>query len=133
MTNAPIPDTRVTRDHQTWILSRLQVERDFFTVVREGFTMIAAGFGSFAFFEGVTAGHASAELPKVFALAITAAGIIVIVLATQHNRKMKAWINADEYGSGPVPELPDEQRTERLAMAVVLIGVISFIALLRLP
>ena len=133
MTSTRVPDARAVRDHQTWVHSRLLVEREFFTVVREGFTMIAAGFGSFAFFEGVTTGHASGALPKAFALAITAAGIIVVVIAAQHNRKMRAWINADEYGAGPVPELPDERRTERIAAAVVIIGIVSFVALVALP
>lgn len=133
MASTRSPDNRIAQDHQTWIQSRLLVEREFFTIVREGFTMIAAGFGSFAIFEGLTTAHSRDELPKIFSLAITAVGIIVIGLAALHNRKMTAWINADEYGSGPVPELPDEQRTERLAVAAVIIGLISFIALLWLP
>jgi hypothetical protein len=69
----------------------------------------------------------------VFTLAITAVGIIIIVLAARHHRAMTAWIDADEYGSGAAPRLPVERRTDYLAAAAVIIGVVSFIALLGLP
>ena len=95
--------------------------------------MIAAGFGSFAVVEGLTTAHRVAELPRVFALAITAIGVIVILLAARHSRQMTEWINADEYGSGPAPALPGERRIDYLAAGAVIIGVVSFVALLRLP
>lgn len=126
-------DRRIAQDHQSWIHSRLLVEREFFTVVREGFTMIAAGFGSFAIVQGLTTGHARDELPKAFALAMTAAGVIVILLSARHYRKMVAWVDADEFGTNAAPRLPDERRTDYLAAAAVVIGVVSFVALLRLP
>lgn len=94
--------------------------------------MIAAGFGSFAIVQGL-AGHARDELPKAFALAITAVGIIVIVIAARHHRKMIDWVDADEFGTGATPSLPDERRTDYIAAAAVVIGVVSFVALLRLP
>jgi hypothetical protein len=133
MASMASPNDSQAHDHQTWIHSRLLVEREFIEFVREGFRMIAAGFGSFAIFEGVTAGHGPAELPRVFALAITAVGVIVVALAARHNRRMTEWINADEYGAGPVPRLPEERRIDYLAAATVVIGLVSFIALLRLP
>jgi hypothetical protein len=72
-------------------------------------------------------------LPQTFARIITAIGVIVAMLVTRHNQTMTAWVNADEFGNGPVPALPDERRGEYLAAAVVIIGVISFGALVRLP
>jgi multisubunit Na+/H+ antiporter MnhB subunit len=133
MANTPSLANRITPDHQTWVHSRLLLEREYFDVVREAFTLIAAGFGSFALFEGLATVHTYAELPKVFALAVTAVGIILVLLAARHNQAMTAWINADEYGTGPAPELPNERRLDYLAAAVIIIGVVSFIALLRLP
>lgn len=109
------------------------IEREFFDVVREGITMIAAGFGSFALFDGLSSGHGRDELPKAFALALTAVGIIVILLAAQHHQAMTTWVNTDEYGAGPTPELPNERRIDYLAAGAVVIGIVSFVALLRLP
>lgn len=133
MASTPRSGNRIVPDHQTWIHSRLLLEREYFDVVREGFTMIAAGFGSFAIFEGLTTVHGHDELPKIFALSLTAVGIILIVLAARHNKAMTAWINTDEYGTAPAPDLPNERRIDYLAAAAVIIGVVSFIALLRLP
>jgi hypothetical protein len=64
---------------------------------------------------------------------VTVVGILVILLAVQHARKMEAWVDADEYGSRPTPELPNENRTLHLAAAAVVIGVVSFVAMLLLP
>lgn len=120
-------------DHQGWVRTRLQVERAFEEMLQHGFTLIAAGFGSFAIFEGISTGHERAEVPRVFALAATAIGVIVILIAARHFRAMNAWIDADEFGNEPAPALPNEQRPLYLAAAAVIIGVISFIALLLLP
>jgi hypothetical protein len=133
MQNALMHNTPSASDHQTWVHSRLLLDKAFLDTVREGFAMIAAGFGSFAIFDGLASVRERDALPKAFALILTAIGIIVILLAVQHNRKMTVWVNADEFGAGPVPALPDERRTEYLAVAVGIIGVISFIALVRLP
>jgi hypothetical protein len=118
----------------TWVLTRMTIDREVMESVRHGFSLIAAGFGSFSIFEGLTVGerHASA-LPKMFALIVTAVGVIVILLAIAHNRRMTAWVDADEFGAGPAPELPDENRPLFLALAAVAIGVVSFVALLQLP
>lgn len=120
-------------DHQTWVHTRLLLERQFQDALREGFAMIAAGFGSFAVFDGLAAVREHDALPKTFALAITAIGVVVILLAATHNRKMTAWADGDEFGPGPVPALPDERRSYRLAIGAATIGVVSFVALLLLP
>jgi hypothetical protein len=133
MTSLPAAADPSGRDHQTWVHSRLLLDKGCLDAVRQGFTMIAAGFGSFAIFDGLASVRDRDALPKAFALILTTIGIIVILLAVQHNRKMTAWVNSDEFGAGPVPALPDERRTEYLAAAVGFIGIISFIALLRLP
>jgi len=121
-------------DHLAWVRTRLTLDREFLDSARHGFSLIAAGFGSFSIFEGLTVGERGAsELPRTFALIVTAIGVIVILLAMEHDRKMTAWVDADEFGTEPVPELPDENRPLYLAAAAALIGIISFIALLRLP
>jgi uncharacterized membrane protein YidH (DUF202 family) len=123
-----------TNDHLTWVRTRLTLDSEFLESVRHGFSLIAAGFGSFSIFQGLTVGEREvSELPKTFALIVTAVGVIVILLAITHDRKMTAWVDADEFGAEPVPELPNENRPRYLAAAAVVIGLISFVALLRLP
>jgi uncharacterized membrane protein YidH (DUF202 family) len=124
----------LTNDHLSWVRTRLTLDSEFLESVRHGFSLIATGFGSFSIFQGLTLGErAVSALPKTFALIVTAVGVIVILLAIAHDRKMTAWVDADEFGTAPVPDLPDENRPLYLAAAAVVIGLISFIALLRLP
>jgi uncharacterized membrane protein YidH (DUF202 family) len=113
--------------------TRLLVERAFDEMLRHGFTLIAAGFGSFALFEGLATPHARDEAPRAFALASTAIGVLIILLAARHLRAMNAWADADEFGGGSAPALPNERRPLYLATAAVVIGVVSFISLLLLP
>lgn len=120
-------------NHQGWLRSRLMVERAFEEMLQHGFILITAGFGSFAIFEGLSPTHGHAEVPRVFALASTAIGVIVILVAVRHLQAMNAWIDADEFGGEPAPELPNEKRPVYLGVAASVIGVISFITLLLLP
>jgi uncharacterized membrane protein YidH (DUF202 family) len=122
------------KDHLTWVRTRMMLDQEFLESVRHGFSLIAAGFGSFSIFEGLTIGErAASELPKTFALIVTAIGVIVILLAMAHDRKMTSFIDEDEFGTDPVPMLPDETRPLYMASAVVVIGLVSFVALLLLP
>jgi hypothetical protein len=134
MVDQPRSGQAVTADHLGWVRTRLMIDQEFLESARHGFSLITAGFGSFSIFEGLTIGESHvSELPKTFALIITAIGVIVILVAMAHDRKITAWIDADEYGTEPVPKLPDENRPLYLAGAAALIGVISFVALLLLP
>ena len=130
----PGPGEPVPNDHLTWVRTRLMLDQEFLESARHGFSLIAAGFGSFSLFEGLSIGERQvSELPRTFALIMTAIGVIVILLAISHDRKMTSWVDADEFGTEPAPELPDEKRPLYLAAAAAAIGVISFIALLLLP
>ena len=133
MTNQPRSPRTVPSDEQGWVHTRLLVERAFEEMLRHGFTLIAAGFGSFAIFDGLATSHDRAEVPRIFALASTAIGVIIILLAARHFRAMNAWADTDEFGSEPAPVLPNERRPLYLATAAVVIGVVSFISLLLIP
>lgn len=133
MTSLPQSPRTVPRGEQSWVHTRLLVERGFEEMLRHGFTLIAAGFGSFAIFDGLATSHDRAEVPRIFALASTAIGVIIILLAARHFQAMNAWADADEFSGEPAPVLPNERRPMYLATAAVVIGVISFISLLLLP
>ena len=137
MTDSALPAASM-QDHLSWVRTRMTLDAEMMEWVRHGFSLIAAGFGSFAFLEGVVGAVGKGEGPgvtepsRVFSLVVTVIGMAVIALAASHNRKMTAWVDADEYGASPVPALPNERRTTYLAAAAILIGLISFIALLFL-
>jgi hypothetical protein len=121
-------------DHLTWVRTRMMLDTEFLDSVRHGFSLITAGFGSFSIFQGLAIGERQvSELPKSFALIVTAIGVILILLAITHDRKMTVFIDKDEFGPDPVPTLPDENRPLYLAAAAALIGIVSFVALLLLP
>jgi hypothetical protein len=124
-------DEALPDDHLTWVRTRMMLDAEFLDSVRHSFSLVVAGFGSFSIFEELTISerHVS-ELPKTFALIVTTIGVIVILLAIMHDRKMTAWIDADEFGAEPMPQLPDVKRPFSLAAAAALIGVFSFVALL---
>jgi hypothetical protein len=113
-------------DHLIWVRTRLWIDMELKDAARHGFSLIATGFGSFSVFEGLTVGerHVS-ELPRTFALIVTAAGVILVALAVDHYRKMTAWIDADEFGAEAPPTLPDEKRPFYVAVATAVIGVVS--------
>ena len=134
MSSQPVPDNLIRINHEMWVRTRLQLDAEFQDALRHGFSLIAAGFGSFSLFEGLTIGERGAsELPKTFALIVTAVGMVIILYAASHLRKMTAWVDVDEFGAGSVPQLPDENRSLYLGSAAIIIGVVSFVALLLLP
>lgn len=134
MAKPPMADDNLPSDHLRWVRARLLVDDELLDFTRHGFSLIAAGFGSFSLFEGLTVGerHLS-PLPKTFALIVTAIGVLVILLALRHAARMTAWVNADAFADATPPLLPDENRLVVLAIGAVVIGVVSFAAMLMLP
>jgi len=120
-------------DHLGWVRNSMMIDQEFLESVRHRFSLIVAGFGSFSIFEELTVGErAGSELPNTFALIVTAIGVIVILLAMIHDRKMTSFIDEDEFGTGPAPKLPEENRPLYLASAAIVIGIVSFVAPLLL-
>jgi hypothetical protein len=54
----------------------------------------------------------------------------MILIATNHNRKLEAWVDHDEFHSDAAPAPPDEKRSYVIAAVAVVIGIIPFIGLL---
>ena len=108
----------------------MTLERDLRETTSRGFALIAAGFGSFAIFDGLAFGEHRVALPLTFALIATAIGVAVIFLGIVHYRKMTVWVDNDEFGSAEAPQLPNELRSTLISGAAMGIGLVSFIALL---
>ncbi|MFT4040667.1 MAG: hypothetical protein QM692_20980 [Thermomicrobiales bacterium] len=135
----PTPEpTAPHHDHISWVRTRLVLDAELMSGIRNGFTLISAGFGSFAVLDGVLrglgkGGGANATEPsRIFALAATLAGITFISLALRHNRRMVAFVDRDAFGDEAAPAMPDAARQEIVAYAAIAVGVISFVALLFL-
>lgn len=136
MTEHATASTSLHDDHIAWVRTRLTLDSELMEWIRHGVSLIAVGFGSFAFLEGVVGalgegeGQSVTEPSRVFSLVATAVGVVLIAIALKHNRDMVAFVNADEFGAGEIPELPNEKREEYLAGVAIVIGIVSFIALL---
>jgi hypothetical protein len=55
----PVNDSTVSSqtdpdDHLTWVRTRMTIDKEFADALRHGFSLITAGFSSFALFEGLT-------------------------------------------------------------------------------
>ncbi len=125
-------------EHMSWVRTRMTLEKDLMEWIRHGIGMITVGFGSFAFLRGVVGALGEGGTPgdtepsRIFSLVATAIGVLVIVVALRHNRKMVEFVNADEFGRDQTIALPDETREEYLAIGAIAIGLVSFVALLLL-
>jgi multisubunit Na+/H+ antiporter MnhC subunit len=124
------------RENIRWVQARMMLDEQLMQTVRHGFSLIAVGFGSFAFLEGVVGGPGEASHittpSRAFSLAATAVGIAIVLVAMRHNRRMMAWVNAEEFAAEEAPALPDEELPQRLGLAAVVVGVCSFVGLVLL-
>ena len=138
MTDHATASASLHDDHIMWVRTRMTLDSELMEWIRHGFSLIAVGFGSFAFLEGLVGslgrgeGAFVTEPSRVFSLVATAIGVALIALALRHNRAMVVFVNADEFGAGEAPELPNEKREEYLGGVAIVIGVVSFLALLVL-
>jgi hypothetical protein len=126
----------VVREHMIWVQTRMNLDEAMMAGVRQGGALIAAGFGSFAFIAGLTPGLADAEIfsspSRAFSLVANIAGMLAIAVATYKNRRMSAWVNADEFGEAAAPDLPTERIPYMVAAITLVIGIVSFVGLLLL-
>jgi uncharacterized membrane protein YidH (DUF202 family) len=119
-----------TGDHLSWVRTRLTLERDLRDAVARGIALITTGFGSFAIVDGLATNRDRESLPKLFALAATAVGVVLILLGIEHYRRMTAWVDNDAFADTAKLDLPDEQRPMLTAIGAAVVGVVSFVALL---
>lgn len=126
-------------EHMSWVRTRMTLDKEFIEWIRHGFSLITVGFGSFAFLDGVVGvlgeheSRSTTEPSRIFSLGATFIGMLLIVIALRHYRKMVEFVNSDEFGGRPSLSLPNEKRDEYLAMGAIALGGIAFVALLLLP
>jgi hypothetical protein len=122
------------REHMSWVRARMQLDAEMMESVRHGSSLIAAGFGSFAFLQGIIGAAGEAERfttpSRGFSLAANVAGVLLILVASYHNRQMSAWVDADEFPDREAPWLPQENVPYLVAGVAVVVGIVAFIALL---
>jgi hypothetical protein len=122
------------REHMSWVRTRMQLDDAMMESVRHGSSLIAAGFGSFAFLQGVIAAAGEAERfttpSRGFSLVANVAGVLLVLLASIRNRQMTAWVDADEFPDREAPRLPQENLPYLVAGVAIVVGIVAFIALL---
>ena len=132
----PVASHLHERENVRWVQTRMMLDDQLMQAVRYGFSLIAVGFGSFAFLEGGggRSGEATLDLTpsRAFSLAATGLSIAILLVAIRHTRIMVAWVNTVEFPDGNVPPLPEERLPEILATLAILVGVCAFIAILLL-
>ncbi|MFN8663211.1 MAG: DUF202 domain-containing protein [Thermomicrobiales bacterium] len=135
----PVPAAGVHEDHISWVRTRMTLDAELMEWIRHGFGLITVGFGSFAFLDGILgglgehAGRSTTDPSRIFSILATAIGILVILIALRHNRMMVEFVNQDEFEGSPALALPNEKREEYLAIGAMILGAVSFVALLILP
>lgn len=134
-----LPAVENDADHMAWVRTRMTLDSEFMEWIRHGFALITVGFGSFAFLDGIVGGlgeHSSrsaTDPSRIFSIVTTVVGMLLIITALRHNRLMVEFVNHDEFGEMPPLTLPNEKREDYLAIGALVLGAVSFVALLLLP
>ena len=117
-------------DHMSWVRTRMTLDSEYMEWIRHGFGLIAVGFGSFAFLDGIVGALGESEAPsvtepsRIFSLVATAIGVILIVLAMNHNHQtVVEQVEEDGHGRDgdrhAPPVGPDEEREDEGPVQVV--------------
>jgi hypothetical protein len=119
------PQAYVVEEHMSWVRSRMALDAELMEGVHRGMTWIGASFGSFAILQGIVGaageGEGFTSPSRGFSLVAIVIGIVLILIAADHNRKMTIWVNQEEFSDGEAPELPDERRPFLIAAAAVIL------------
>lgn len=129
-------DVHVTADsHFAWLRTRLAIERTLMAWVRTSTALIGFGFTIVQFFERF-AGMADVapalrpHMPRYLGLALIAAGVAGLLISIWQYRKLIAYLNGEFAAIARVPQVTTHTPLLGIAVALTLIGVFAFVAVL---
>jgi putative membrane protein len=129
-------EIRTTSDsHFSWIRTRLSVERTLMSWVRTATALIGFGFTIVQFFErlSTTEGVAPAmrpQMPRYLGLALIAAGIGGLLISIWQYRALLNYMYEGFKPIAGIRSVPDHTPIMSIAIALTLIGVFAFVAVL---
>lgn len=131
-------EVRVTSDsHFAWMRTRMALERTLMAWVRTSVGLIGFGFTIVQFFqrlrdmEGVAA-PLRPQAPRYLGLALIAAGVMTLLIATAQYRAIVRYLWSTDYkvlagmGSQSSQSLGWQMPLMAVAVAVILIGIFAF-------
>lgn len=123
-------------NHFAWIRTQLGLQRTYMAGVRTSVSLIGFGFTVAQFFQrlmtsGEGAGRLGPDAPRDLGLTLIAAGVVSLAIFTyQYHRGSKYLRNAPFTTIAVAIKRPLHTSTYLVAVAVMLVGVAAFLAVL---
>jgi putative membrane protein len=127
---------KVTADsHFAWLRTRLAIERTIIAWVRTSVALIGFGFTIVQFFErlGGFEGVGAARwplAPRYVGLALIGAGVLALLISTWQYRTLLGYMWSQFKPLAGVDEAPHRTPVYAIAIGMLLIGVLAFLAVL---
>lgn len=123
-------------NHFAWLRTRLAIERTLMAWVRTCTALIGFGFTIVQFFQrlATTPGVAEAvrpQAPRYLGLALIGSGIAGLLISVVQYRRLIAYLDTEFAAIAKVPDsVASKTPLEAIALALVLIGIFAFCAIL---
>jgi len=136
MDTAPRFDVKPgAESHFSWLRTRLSVERTLMSWVRTSTALIGFGFTIVQFFERFSGmeGVAPAlrpHLPRYLGLALIALGVVGLVVSIWQYRRLNAYLLGSFKAIAGVPDVATHTPLLGIAVALTVIGLCAFAAVL---
>ncbi|MBS0319309.1 MAG: DUF202 domain-containing protein [Proteobacteria bacterium] len=133
--DARFPTKADAPSHFAWIRTRLSVERTLMAWIRTATALIGFGFTIVQFFERLenTAGVEAArrpDAPRYLGLALIGAGVAGLLISIHQYRRLNHYLLAAFPSISGLPDVAKRTPLVYIAVALVLIGLFAFVAVL---